>query len=261
MWFKVFMCDHGMSRIVLYASEIAALAGRHPYKPRREALLAVIKRFAPDTYAERNFESTEDIANKILERSTELKKHINTIKETTKNITDVVTAVTSSTEMLKACLPNANPEESKVVADKIRSTAFTSLGTNCESKVYAKLPKLLGIEVTKTDALLKRQIGILPKTKTPLLICGRLDALGIDGTVVEIKNRVRRLFGHVPEYERIQVLTYLFLSGSKEGFLVEAFNDQCASYKVLLDDEEWESIKNSVISGIEDFLDAEKIST
>jgi hypothetical protein len=244
---------------MLFASEVAAIAGKHPYKPRREALLGVVKRCAPDVYTERKFESAEDLANKVLERSADLKSHIESIKTTTTDASGVSSALKEATAKLATCIPDASPKEAQAAAEKIRSTVFTSLGTNCETHVYDKLPNLLGIEVKKADALLKKQIGVLPRSGIPLWVCGRLDALGEDGTVIEIKNRVRRLFGTVPEYERIQVLTYLFLTGSQDAFLVEAFKDQCATYAIQFSDSEWSDLQNDIMSGIDDFLDAEKI--
>lgn len=243
-----------MRRIMLFASEIAAIAGRHPYKPRREALLGLLKRSAPEIYAERNFESTDDVAEKILEKSQDLQKHLENVKASIADPTDVSSALKAAKELVPT---NVSPTEARVVAEKIRSTVFTSLGTNCESNVYAKLSGLIGTDVQKTDKLLKKQLGVLPKSGIAVWVCGRLDALGVDGRVIEIKNRVRRLFGQVPEYERIQVLTYLFLTDAKEAVLVEAFKDQYGTYDIPWDSGAWTDIQNDLFSGIDNFLTTE----
>lgn len=54
---------------------------------------------------------------------------------------------------------------------------------------------------------------------------GKIDALATtesgENILVEIKNRTRSLFGHLKDYEKPQIQTYLKLMGLKKGHLVE----------------------------------------
>lgn len=65
-------------------------------------------------------------------------------------------------------------------------------------------------------------------------IVGRIDRIernDINGdvTLIEIKNRMHRLFYKVKEYEYIQVQIYLFLTGLHRAKLVEQWNDEMHS--------------------------------
>lgn len=52
-------------------------------------------------------------------------------------------------------------------------------------------------------------------------ITGKYDGLTTDNEVVEVKNRQRRLFNEIRDYEMCQIQTYLHILKSDKGYLVE----------------------------------------
>jgi hypothetical protein len=52
-------------------------------------------------------------------------------------------------------------------------------------------------------------------------ITGKYDGLTTDNEVVEVKNRQRRLFNEIRDYEMCQIQTYLHILQSEKGYLVE----------------------------------------
>jgi len=60
--------------------------------------------------------------------------------------------------------------------------------------------------------------------------------------LVEIKNRTKRLFRKVPDYEYIQVQTYLQMLNLERARLVEQFNSQVLSHDIERDDEFWKNV-------------------
>lgn len=79
-----------------------------------------------------------------------------------------------------------------------------------------------------------------------LRISGKIDGMSshINGEIVEVKNRQNRLFGFIPNYEMIQIQTYLRMTKSKKCHFVERYgSSESKSYEVLFDEERWESIE------------------
>ena len=77
-----------------------------------------------------------------------------------------------------------------------------------------------------------------------MYVGGRCDAIvqNEDGTkrIIEIKNRMHKLFNKVREYERVQLMAYLYINGIKQGELVERYETQVRRYDV--DSKYWETI-------------------
>ena len=57
-----------------------------------------------------------------------------------------------------------------------------------------------------------------------ILLKGKVDGIAGD-TVVETKNRTRRLFKELREYERVQLECYMYLTGYQKAILTEHYND------------------------------------
>lgn len=71
---------------------------------------------------------------------------------------------------------------------------------------------------------------------------GKHDGLAEDGTLIEVKNRMRRFLG-VPEYERVQVLAYMRIFGTQRARLVERFGDETREHDVSWDAALWEDVE------------------
>ena len=76
-------------------------------------------------------------------------------------------------------------------------------------------------------------------------IVGKIDGIEEeDGTniLIEIKNRIKRLRKHVPEYEYVQVQTYLHMLGLNKAKLIEQYNTETHTEIVISDDKYWNEI-------------------
>lgn len=68
---------------------------------------------------------------------------------------------------------------------------------------------------------------------------GRVDGVDDQGRVVEIKNRTRRFFPTIPEYEMVQVQTYMALLNKDETVFVQQLNGQQRSTVIQRDVVMW----------------------
>jgi len=214
----------------LHASSFAAFIGKHPYEKHHEAFEKVWQRTSPETYAQalqRHKKTTRDQQVEALKSSVpELQQTFQQAKaigkerdssaevcDMQKQLYDVVSAKVQS------------DDDRKLVEEALRKELFTSFGTSNERSVLDILEHDCHFELDDgvTDVVYAKTYET-PKRKVPWKLVGKIDACTKDGSLlIEVKNRMHRLFMKAPEYERIQVETYLQLHETAErALLVES---------------------------------------
>jgi len=76
--------------------------------------------------------------------------------------------------------------------------------------------------ITGLDSKSKR---LFDEGGVEMWVISKVDAMNDDGVVIEIKNRMYKLFNEVREYEWLQVQTYLDVYDLERAVLVEYLND------------------------------------
>ena len=102
----------------------------------------------------------------------------------------------------------------------------TSFGTRHEGDVGEMYHRETGLKIEKDNA--RKFWEFMPGFG----IVGKFDGFNEAGTLVEIKNRMRRLFGTVVEYEKVQVHVYMAMSRKTQAQLVERYKDQIMVHEV-----------------------------
>lgn len=238
-----------MNRVTLRASDVAAIIGRNKYKPRREVFDDMWKRCAPKTFTGKTKRDKAEEALSVSESAREvLTSAVNSrAKDSTevqKIYEDAVTKVNSDSKL--------NTSQKAEVIEHLRSKVYTTHGTRSEDATATKVEADRGVKWSRDDAFYTHDVCVLDDKK--YVVVGKIDRIEelADGSrvLVEIKNRTNRLFGHVVEYEMIQVQVYLHMLGLGHARLVEQYNNQVLSHDIERDDELW---KNVILPGIEEF--------
>lgn len=213
-------------KIVLFASEIAGLINKNPYEPVEKCWNKVYQRIVKD-------------ANKILEdNKIEVAKTDQQIIQdiTTKNNIKLSTPSFQSRKF--ATLADLNKDKQNILKEieenkdlkknekailkkSVESQLQKDFGTKEETSITNVAERLIGKPIIKTNKFVMKKM--FETDNIAWYVGGRLDGLTEDGEVVEIKNRMRRLFYEVKEYELIQLLTYIFIHDANGGYLVEGF--------------------------------------
>jgi len=81
-------------------------------------------------------------------------------------------------------------------------------------------------------------------------IAGIPDAMDSGGNVVETKHRRRGLFGLIPEYERIQLEVYMWLTGTSTCTHIENYDGAWNATVYAQDSDLWER----VVSGLREYV-------
>lgn len=208
--------------VILYASQIAACIGSNRHKKQAECLETMWERVAPESYRNalrRTGATTEaERVQGLQERDATIR---GVIQESTIGCThsqDVASKYDSVSRLISQM--DLDPDDRKVVDATVKRNLYTNYGTAFEHHALGKVRETLGINARVDDTFYK--MHVCDVDNVPLWVGGKIDAITEDRTIViEIKNRIRRLFYRIPFYEIIQLQTYLHLLDVSRGAVVE----------------------------------------
>ena len=238
-----------MTRIILKASDVAAIIGRNQYKPRHEVLNELWKKHRPDTFTGK---TKKDQAEETLKMSLDAQRVLDSaVKIQTKSSDEVQKVFREAQEKVNLD-SKLNETQKAEVIEHIRSKVYTNHGTRTEDRTAEKVVADTGVRLERDDAF--HTLPICQLDDNNYVIVGKVDRIEVapDGsrTLVEIKNRTNRLFRRVVDYENIQIQVYLQMLGLVHARLVEQYNNQVATHNVDRDEELW---ANEVIPKLKEF--------
>ncbi|GAB4822559.1 hypothetical protein N2152v2_009605 [Parachlorella kessleri] len=253
-------------QVSVHASEVAALAGLHPRQSREETILRLWRRVHPTSFR-RSAEGAqlmrvERLAAAACAGSAPAQESLAALQLAESICGGPCTAALkpalgqtgdAAAPAAKAAV-GAEVESPGSLADPrevrrcIKSRIFRSFGQAREDPVFELLRGQGGLPDLQRDS---RVYGALVDEgqQHAWVLSGRIDGKveSDEGglVVVEIKNRVRRLFARVRRHERVQVEAYIRLLGADRAALAECFTGPGGSMDVLVhwvdrDDSLWE---------------------
>jgi hypothetical protein len=225
-------------RIILKASDVAAIIGRHQYKTRNEIFNEYWKKYSPETFTGQTQKDRALAALQISDTAQEVLKSALDIKA--KDSSEVQKVFEQAKEQVNSD-SKLNATQKAEVIEHLRSQVYTTHGTRSEDKTSDKVSTDTGANLVKDNSFYNLEVMAINGRK--FVICGKIDRIEErpDGSriLVEIKNRTNRLFRRVVEYEFIQVQVYLQMLGLVHARLVEQYNNQVLSHDVDRDEEIW----------------------
>eukprot|EP01038_Epipyxis_sp_PR26KG_P005188 gene5188-7220_t len=246
----------GRLRIVIPASNVASCIGLNPYKGQDETLEELWRKYQSETF--------------ILQ--TEMEEMISIVKSDTTGITakildsaasfvgkdsnETLANYTAAAEKLKESKIMSEEEKLKVL-ELLRMKVYTNHGVRSEDKTANTIVQEAKLIDKKIDLITDDKFystPILVTDRYEFVIVGKIDRIEIQDdqskVLVEIKNRMNRLFKTLRDYEKIQVMTYLKLVGLTKAKLVEQFDSNTHTIDINWD----EDLYNSVIfPGLQSF--------
>lgn len=213
--------------VCIYASQVAMCIGANRHKKISEAVELMWQRVDPAGFRaalKRNHLRTEEeIADDIINARDDVRDLVDsTLAPACESSDEVAKQYDTVAKELRAVpLPE---EERKLVDDVLKRNLYTTYGNAHESRALAYVRDTLGIKCREDPTFYKAEQGACagPWGSFPWYVGGKIDAIDDDRTLlIEIKNRVNRLFYRIPFYEQVQVQAYLELLGLEKGVLVE----------------------------------------
>lgn len=217
------------------ASEVSAIVGQNAFKTSDEVLQSLWQKHNKFSFAlnvgqtkkdKEKEAATKDTTSKVaIDKAIEMSKSAVLSSETTKIIAAAKDVVMAS--------PSLTDEDKKLAIDHLQSNVHTSFGTkNEEVTITDKKSDVVSEEkneLIRIDDYF--ELRVHETFKHEYTIVGRVDCIeknSVTGHIklVEVKNRVNKLFRTLRNYEEVQIQVYLQLLGLKEAKLVEQYNDE-----------------------------------
>jgi len=218
-----------MTKIFLYSSQLAAFIGRNShtissrifnklYEKYYEEQLIKMKRM--DDLKSKNIgdSSLIDIIGNKLENNKDLKIKLDNL--CSKNVSSFVMKKETD-DLVKKVLETEklSDNDKNLLLKAAEGYTNKTFGTIRETNVVDVYRNKMGVDVvTKLQARYKK---VLEYEGNELWLISKIDAMKMDGTVLEIKNRMYKLFEEVREYEWLQVQAYLEVYNLEQAELVE----------------------------------------
>jgi len=254
-----------MPNIYLNSSEIAILINKNPFQKINNVVSKLWIKYFPDNFNQFNikynintsFLDETSIINDALKinnidfdinnslNSTSNSELFSKKKEIKKLINDIPNDIIHTDQ--KNII---NPIDKKTLNKNIDHLMNKNFGTIHENDVLniylSYYPEFSAIKSSQYKSKL-----IFNNNGYNFFIGGIIDAMRNDGTIIEIKNRVNRLFKSLKDYEKIQAMSYLFIYNSNKLHLVESFNKNI----FVIDVDFNEEYMNYIINNIKIFTD------
>jgi hypothetical protein len=234
-------------RVVLKASDVAAIIGLNPYKPRREVLDDLWKKYSPGNFTGK---TKKDRAQEALSVSREVRNVVHEASTIKAKNSDEVQTIFNDAKQKVILDQNLSKEQKSEIIEHLKSQVYTNHGTRSEDTTASRVETTGSL--TRDDAFYTLDVCTLGNIQ--FVVVGKIDRIEElpDGgrILVEIKNRTNRLFRRVVEYENIQVQVYLQMLGLIHARLVEQYNNQILSHEIDRDEEIWQNV---IRPGLEEF--------
>lgn len=240
-------------RIVIGASSVAAALSLNRHRTKDEVVAELLKKYAPTLKSRPK--TTAERAREVIASSPETASAVAAaVSARTDNGTEAVAVAATAKRKIERD-ETLSPEQKRVAIDHARSAVYSRHGTRNEAVTCDAIQQQSteGVRLEKDNSF--HELEVCTVGDNTFVIVGRVDRIEVrddDGTrtLVEVKNRMHRLFGRIPQYEFIQLQVYLQLLGLVHGRLVEQHDDEIASYPVVRDEELW---SNELLPGLKGF--------
>ena len=254
-------------KIFINVSELAIITGHNRFNYLSDYIIKLYQRYFNQDY------------RRILKLIKEEKKQITKSESAQECIQRVVKSNNLNIEnKLQGCLKSNNVQElskkqeslqeeiakSKTISKKdkdlinqsIKSLTNTNFGTKQENNVVQYYESIIKKEIITTDHFFVKELF---KTKDNIWsIGGKIDGLFIDDknqkVLLEVKNRVKKLFKSLRAYEKVQIYAYMKLLDINNAKLIECLKNDKSEYNVIDVKYEPEFYKNKMLNFIKSFI-------
>ena len=235
-----------MTTYYIQASEVSGLIGLNKYNPPEKALLKLLQRHAYskifDILDEENLRKIEDVSKDAIHNNNVLSIWYRKSLKCQDN--------EKLQKMFKTIEKVINKDESismkKDVYEEIKSSIQKRRGNLFESKGINKYEKKYKKKVTERNSqMYEKVINGLGDYK--IILKAKVDGIDrINNCLVEHKNRVRRIFNEIPNYEEVQLCIYLKLTNLETCKLVQTCFEETSELEYKKNEPFWKNIKESI---------------
>ena len=139
------------------------------------------------------------------------------------------------------------PTLSKCLETNIKQDLRMERGNIKEDKNLDNTQKKKNIVIAgRNERVYEKILYIDPNKLFKIILRGKVDGMN-DEYVVETKNRTKRLFNMIPEYEKVQLNAYMFLVERVKSLHTENYNDTSNEVEYDFDKVFWDGCLEKII--------------
>ena len=253
-----------MINIRLNASELAIITGHNKYQSidaikekiliRNNLKLGVIplNTVHKELLNIKNQKIIEKLKRNLsLSNNCSLEKVVSTLKQKYIDPSSNTDTEKESHTILENLL-NKSPDIKNILEKSLYKDLIKNKGNKNESKSLNKHELAVNIRIThRNDTLYKKTLYV--GDKYTIIIQGKIDGMIGGDTVVESKNRSKRLFYRIPNYEKVQLEAYLYLTNTNRALHIENYNEHSVETYYNSDMEFWSDCKKTIIEFVDKF--------
>ena len=217
-----------MTKLCIFASDLAIITGHNKFKKIVEIIQKIWERNFPDDYQNTlKLISDKNLNLRLDETDLECITRISNNNNLNLNLNNCLSSTNleqlskTKNEIINQC-KSLDTKQKQIIKDSLNNVTNTNFGTKHENYAINKYSNLLNTKVIKLDKFFKRDLVTYKNYNW--IIGGKIDGLREDNIVVEVKNRINKLFLSLRDYEKVQVYAYLYILDSNEAHLVEFLN-------------------------------------
>ena len=244
-----------MASIKVRASDLAAITGMNPYRKPEEVMAAMqSKQLGIGKPCKLRSACEHPVVCTLLEKfSQEGEDAESTMRRVgmafaTNKQNKEAAAIKEAIQQAQTLMGEKDDDQCMAalvaVKDQLERLACVNMGTMHEEKDLDRAQEQIG-NIAERNAQLFSKI-ICKSDGIDVKLVGMVDGRDSDGNVVEAKHRRNRLFGRVPEYERVQVMAYMFLTDTTRARLVESYGNKTLAHNIDWNDTLWHKIIGKV---------------
>lgn len=220
-----------MKKIILFASEIAIITRQNQYENISKIIMKLWEKNYPDDFKH---------INKLME---DKNLDLNIVHNVEKNIADLsrkynldlkkeisqclnssnVSNLKKNQEKIMQNVKIADKKDMELIRKSIISKTNTNFGTKYEGNSIDFYTKNTGNRVNIVTNFFKKEL--FESNNIKWMIGGKIDGITDNDILVEVKNRTRKLFYNLRDYEKTQVMTYLNILDLPKAHLVESLKN------------------------------------
>lgn len=252
-----------MKSIVVIASELSVITGHNKYeKPQKviDKILnrnKIVKRYIPKSKIEEQLltldeKKLESIKTELkLDNTATLKQIEDTIKQQViskslnKNISEdeskkKMNDVLKSMPVLNKCLDNSVEQDLRMKRGNIKENSNLNKTQIKQNIVIEK----------RNSQMYEKELYTDSDRIFSIIIRGKCDGEIKDECIVETKNRSKRLFNMIPDYEKVQLNAYMFLTNKEKSLHIECYNEEQNSTEYDFDKFFWDDCSEKIVNFI-----------
>lgn len=261
--------------IYISASELAVLSGHNTYKTKSEFLIKYWKKyFSKDFLRIQHLiqkqnkvvvlpETAHQTVARIAKANNVDKKVMSTLYNSSKN-KNAKSMESQKESAIKNIMKSIPKNQQDLLKKSANSVVYTNFGTRNEYNGVDLFSQQYNVDVKRPSNYYTEDLFIIDWGKDTHIwtIGGKIDGIytdsdGID-TILEIKNRMKGLFNHLRDYEKVQCFAYMFALNKQKVNLAECYkkkdNIEMNVIDIPWDEDFWnDEIMHNLSNFVDDF--------